>query len=123
MAILRHCAEAVARRVGPRSQLVELGSGASKKIRLLLEALRPARYLGVDISREFLLDSTNRLARDYPWLQRWIDAFDTFGLGYLQHSYDEAGAALMRAIDRVVYDGMSAQETADLLQIELERLE
>lgn len=58
-----------------------------------------------------------------PWLQRWIDAFDTFELGYLQHMYDEPGAALMRAIDRVVYDGMSAEETADLLQTELERLQ
>jgi ABC-type glycerol-3-phosphate transport system substrate-binding protein len=58
-----------------------------------------------------------------PWIQRWIDAFDMFELGYLQHMYDEPGAALMRAIDRVVYDGMSAQETADLLQVELERLQ
>ena len=51
-----------------------------------------------------------------PWIQRWIDAFEDYQLGYIQHMYDEPGAALMRAIDRVVYDGMSAQETADLLQ-------
>jgi hypothetical protein len=37
--------------------------------------------------------------------------------------YDEPGAALMRAIDRVVCDGMAAQDTADLLQVELERLQ
>jgi dimethylhistidine N-methyltransferase len=48
---------------------VELGSGASKKIRLLLDILRPAAYLGIDISREFLLKSTRRLACDYPWLE------------------------------------------------------
>ncbi|MNN37295.1 Histidine-specific methyltransferase EgtD [compost metagenome] len=47
---------------------MELGSGASRKVRLLLEALRPARYLGIDISRDFLLSSTQRLADDYPWL-------------------------------------------------------
>jgi multiple sugar transport system substrate-binding protein len=58
-----------------------------------------------------------------PWLQAWVDAFDMFELGYLQHMYDEPGAALMRAMDRVVYDGMSAEETAEMLQAELERLQ
>ncbi|WP_280178409.1 L-histidine N(alpha)-methyltransferase [Modicisalibacter radicis] len=35
----------------------------------MLEALRPVRYLGVDISREFLRESTRCLADDYPWLE------------------------------------------------------
>ena len=68
MAILRRCADELAERVAERCQLLELGSGASRKIRLLLEALRPVSYLGIDISRDFLLESTRRLARDYPWL-------------------------------------------------------
>ncbi len=55
--------------LGARCMLVELGSGASKKVRLLLEHLRPDAYVGVDISREFLLVSTAALARDYPWLE------------------------------------------------------
>lgn len=67
-AILRAGARDIARRVGPGAVLVELGSGASEKVRLLLEALRPAAYLGIDISREFLQASTRRLAQDYPWL-------------------------------------------------------
>ena len=37
-------------------------------MRTLLEATRPDHYLGVDISRAFLLESTRRLAADYPWL-------------------------------------------------------
>jgi dimethylhistidine N-methyltransferase len=49
--------------------LIELGSGASRKIRLLLEAVRPRRYLGIDISREFLRQSVERLACDYSWLE------------------------------------------------------
>lgn len=57
-----------------------------------------------------------------PWLTQFNNAFEMFDINYLQHSYDQAGAALIRAIDRVVYDGMSAQETADLLQNELQRL-
>jgi uncharacterized SAM-dependent methyltransferase len=51
------------------SLLIELGSGASKKVRLLLEQLRPSAYVGVDISKEFLLNATATLARDYPWLR------------------------------------------------------
>jgi dimethylhistidine N-methyltransferase len=49
--------------------LIELGSGASRKIRLLLEAMRPRHYLGIDISREFLRQSAEHLAQDYPWLE------------------------------------------------------
>src|SRR5258706_14301909 len=53
-AILRACARDVARRAGSEVVLVELGSGASEKVRLLLDALRPVAYLGIDISRDFL---------------------------------------------------------------------
>jgi len=69
MGILETCASEVADLVGRDSTLIELGSGASRKIRLLLEALRPEHYVGVDISREFLQESVQRLAQDYPWLQ------------------------------------------------------
>ena len=41
----------------------------SEKVRLLLEELRPSGYVGVDISKEFLLTSTETLAHDYPWLE------------------------------------------------------
>ena len=69
MGILESCAREVARLAGADCTLIELGSGASKKIRLLLEALRPRHYLGIDISREFLRESAQRLAHDYPWLE------------------------------------------------------
>lgn len=69
MGILENCATDVARMAGPDSTLIELGSGASRKIRLLLETLRPRHYLGIDISREFLRESAQHLARDYPWLE------------------------------------------------------
>ena len=69
MAILESCADEVAHLAGADCTLIELGSGASKKIRLLLEALWPRQYFGIDISREFLLESVQLLARDYPWLE------------------------------------------------------
>lgn len=68
-AILSGARDEIARLAGPATPLLELGSGASRKVRLLLEALHPSRYLGIDISREFLIDSTRRLAADYPWLE------------------------------------------------------
>lgn len=66
--LLQTHAHEIATLAGAQCQLIELGSGASKKVRLLLEALQPSVYLGIDISRDFLLQSTRRLAVDYPWL-------------------------------------------------------
>ena len=68
MDILRNCVTELVGYIGPDCLLVELGSGASKKVRLLLEQLRPSSYLAVDISKEFLLSSTRTLASDYRWL-------------------------------------------------------
>lgn len=67
--ILSEAVAEIARIVGPGACLIELGSGVSRKVRLLLETLQPTRYAGVDISRDFLLASTRRLAKDYPWLE------------------------------------------------------
>lgn len=63
----RHTAE-MAELLGSHSVLLELGSGSSIKIRLLLEAVRPRIYVPMDISREHLIAAARRLARDYPWL-------------------------------------------------------
>ena len=68
MAILRQALPELVAMIG-QCTLVELGSGASKKVRLLLEELRPSGYVIVDISKEFLLASTETLAHDYPWLE------------------------------------------------------
>lgn len=67
--ILGEAANEIRELVGPGADLIEFGSGASRKVRLLLESLRPASYLGLDISEDFLVSSTQRLAADYPWLE------------------------------------------------------
>lgn len=66
--ILRTHGAAMAARLGREALLIELGSGSSLKIQVLLEALRPAVYMPVDISRAHLLDSAGRLAGDFPGL-------------------------------------------------------
>lgn len=67
--ILRENRAEIAKLSGTGCELVEFGCGASKKIRVLLEGLRPKTYIGVDISRDFLIESTNKLSNDYPWLE------------------------------------------------------
>src|SRR5437763_12278238 len=69
IAILDRFAADIADRIGPHCRLIELGSGASHKVRILLEALdRPAAYVAVDISREQLRRAAARLAADFPKL-------------------------------------------------------
>ncbi|MEN8239358.1 MAG: extracellular solute-binding protein [Actinomycetota bacterium] len=58
-----------------------------------------------------------------PWLQLFIDAFDDYSVEPVPHSFDEPGAALIRAIDRIIYDGATAEEAAATLQAELTRLD
>lgn len=65
-AILRDAADDIANVVGRDATLIELGSEASRNVRLLLETVRPTSYLGMDITRDFLLDSTRCLVADYP---------------------------------------------------------
>ncbi len=60
----------IAARIGPHCRLVELGSGASRKVRLLLGALEaPLAYVAVDISRDHLRDAAAALAADFSALQ------------------------------------------------------
>jgi dimethylhistidine N-methyltransferase len=56
--------------IGNNCLLVELGSGSSVKIRLLLENLKnPSGYIPIDISEEHLMESVKTLAADYPGLR------------------------------------------------------
>ncbi|HHJ17272.1 MAG TPA: L-histidine N(alpha)-methyltransferase [Gammaproteobacteria bacterium] len=67
--ILERHGESIAEFLGRDCLLLELGSGSSRKIRVLLDALQPAAYMPVDISREHLLGSAQALVADYPSLE------------------------------------------------------
>ena len=51
--------------------MIEFGSGSSAKTPILLRAVRPAAYVPVDISGEFLRESAAALQREMPDLPVW----------------------------------------------------
>lgn len=66
-AILEDNLADIADSIGSDAMLVELGSGSSKKTRLLLDKLSDlSAYVPVDISEEYLLKVVSKLRRDYP---------------------------------------------------------
>jgi len=68
MAIMeRHIGEMVTL-LGRDTQLVEFGSGASVKTRLLVDRLEPSLYVPIDISETALRDACKALALMFPWL-------------------------------------------------------
>jgi dimethylhistidine N-methyltransferase len=65
--ILADRAPEIAKLMGPGVQLVELGSGSSRKIRLLLDLLQDLScYVPVDISSEHLRLAAEAVADDHP---------------------------------------------------------
>jgi dimethylhistidine N-methyltransferase len=67
--ILSSNAAAIAQAIGQDVDLLEFGAGSCVKVRLLLDALRPRRYLPIDISTEHLVEAAVGLRREFPWLQ------------------------------------------------------
>lgn len=67
--LLRRHAGEIAEAAGSEATLVEFGSGSSRKVRILLDALQaPAAYVPIDISRAHLMAAAQALAEDYPGL-------------------------------------------------------
>jgi dimethylhistidine N-methyltransferase len=67
LGILEQRVDEIAEMVGSRVALIEYGSGAGRKVRLLLEALEtPVAYVPIDISGEQLERVAASLRDDYP---------------------------------------------------------
>lgn len=67
-ALLRSVAEEIADRVGPGRAVVEFGSGSSTKTPIVLQALHPSAYVPIDISGDFLRESSRALSERFPGL-------------------------------------------------------
>ena len=66
--ILGACAVEIAEETGVGGDLVEFGAGSCSKVRLLLDALQPRRYIPIDISTEHLEGAAAQLANEHPGL-------------------------------------------------------
>lgn len=67
-ALLRSVADEIAERVGPGRAVVEFGSGSSTKTPIVLQALDPSAYVPIDISGDFLRESSRALSERFPGL-------------------------------------------------------
>ena len=92
-------ANAIAERIGPAAHIIEFGSGAGTKIRLLLNAAEHLRAsTPIEISAQALAASVDRLQHDYPNLDvRPLNA------DYTQDIPDEVLQLEPPARRRVVY--------------------
>jgi len=69
LALLERHLPDIAQAIGPAARVIEPGSGAGKKTRMLLTALdRPASYVPIDVSTEQLAETARALADAFPGL-------------------------------------------------------
>ncbi len=91
MAIMNKYIGQISSVLGRKCLLIELGSGSSTKIRLILDHLEePAGYVPIDISAEHLMKSADLLAKDYPRLKIvpvYADYTQPFSLPAFNFSY------------------------------------
>ncbi|HEX7968669.1 MAG TPA: L-histidine N(alpha)-methyltransferase, partial [Stellaceae bacterium] len=67
MSLLEDYAGEIAHLAGRHAQLIEFGSGSSRKVRILLDALEdPAAYVAIDIARRQLREAAEELAAEFP---------------------------------------------------------
>jgi dimethylhistidine N-methyltransferase len=94
LAIMRRHIGEMGRLLGPRCAVIEYGSGAGIKSRILLEALEaPVAYIPIDISRSALLASCERLAEAFPEVEVlpvWGDYAQTINLPRPETAPDRA---------------------------------
>lgn len=65
-ALLERISDELATAIAPGQAVVEFGSGSSTKTPILLRAIRPAAYIPIDISGDFLRNSAATLQARFP---------------------------------------------------------
>jgi len=96
-ALMRERAAEMAASLGEHCLLIEFGSGAGTKTEVLLQALRPAAYVAVDISPAALHAAAPRIAERHPGMPVIAVCAD-----YMQ-PLDIPGLSPFAAARRVVY--------------------
>lgn len=81
--ILKNSAAEIAELIGKNATIVEYGSGASVKTKILLNALKnPARYVPIDISKAQLAEAGSKIAEEFDQMDVCCICAD-----YLGHYY------------------------------------
>ena len=94
IALFDQYSDAIGSYLGHGGALVEYGSGSSRKIRKLLESVRPVAYVPVDISGEHLQEHAKALQADFPWLSLYpvcTDFTAAFALPSPVHALEKTG--------------------------------
>lgn len=79
----------IVHRVGTNPLIIDLGSGASRKIQLLLDHLDAgAKYMAIDISKEILLKSTQSIAEKYPTIETYAVCADFTQIPNIENLHD-----------------------------------
>lgn len=66
--LLVRIADEIASHTGKGRVLIEPGAGSAEKVRLILDALRPAAFVPMDISFDYLKSVAKGITKEYPWL-------------------------------------------------------
>src|SRR5687768_7151810 len=66
LAMLETAVPQIAERIGPKSAIVEYGSGSGRKTAILIRAVQPLAYVAIDISGEQLRAAVSDLAAAFP---------------------------------------------------------
>lgn len=79
----REIAASLRTHAGKDITLIEPGCGSCEKVKLLLNDIQPSRYVGIDISDQFLLSATENLSKAHPELDITAVCADFSQLGQL----------------------------------------
>ncbi len=104
--ILERHIDDIARGMGERVLLIELGSGSSKKTHLVLRALqKPAGYVPVDIARDHLRRAAARIGRAFPSIPVWPICADFNNGIELEAAYNDSSGVTaefnLNLLDRI----------------------
>jgi len=83
--ILQDNADEISQYIDSDCLLIEPGSGSSKKVRLLLDSLKPSVYMPMDISKDYLIKTAKDVSNEFSWLDvhaACIDYTDKIKLPY-----------------------------------------
>ena len=98
--VMQHHGAAIAQCIGRVTTLIEPGAGSCNKARALCRLLRPERFVGIDISAQYLLGSIERMRGEFPQL-------DLRAVGADMSGAFELPADIPRSARLVFYPGSS----------------